>query len=812
MLGRKIRDDEYGSVYEARGPSGAAVEVRRIRPDVPPQALELLQRDIEALVVRAPAGIVRVYKLISHGAALWLVSERIEGETLRARLATQARQVHTVVDLICRAAEAVEAAHAHPEGPLIHGSITPASIVVRDDAGAIGVRVQGYGMRWLSDASEQSFADRRGVAGPWVHAAPEQLGVGEVDARADVYALASVLYEMLTGEPPFKAEPLRMVHLKRNEEPEGARIKNAQISPKLEQVLCRALRRDPAARTPSVRRLREELEPHRRRALRRRGAIGVICAMFAGGFALLRGELLAGCARDEAKPPPPTPDAPVPRLPQPEQDAAVTPDLDAGVRGSATIRVCGPSFAAIWPAILANGGALRTQPGSPFDAVNVDVEITPEDVGDKIFARLAGNQADVVLVSVDYFARRYREFQRSDDALVAFHLTGYSQGTLVLVADPTSSLRVDELLKREGKIATTRGTTSEFFARWLHLISSPIPGYGNTKPVLQLVEAATPAKAAELYDRKAVDAAVLWEPFVRAEWKGAQLISTADASNLIAGVLVARRSFLAKRKSDVQRLVCAWGTSAGSLQTQPSSVATVKSVLQTHMPGLAAHFESIVRHTRIATLEDNVAFLAPERHRAGPGNVGERLPAFTTLFVEAVRAWTQVRVQWGGGTVADPDPLDLPNASEMMTAEFLGCESRAAQVGDDRALPKDASQPTRLAAMQVWRPISFASGKAVLDDDGRTAIENLAETLIGVLGNAHIDIIGNTDDLVGSIPNEVLAVQRAGCVLDALVEAGVDRTRLRPLGNGDRKPLVPNTSPENRAINRRTEFHIRPIR
>jgi eukaryotic-like serine/threonine-protein kinase len=261
---------------------------------------------------------------------LFYVMPFIEGETLRQRMR---RESPLPVDEAVRTALGVAGAleYAHAQG-VVHRDLKPENILLH----AGQPLVADFGIAFAASNAGSSRVTRAGFhLGTPQYMAPEQMsGDGGVDARADVYALGAVLYEMLTGEPPHMASSAQAVLVKRrSERPTGVRVLRESVPLHVAHAVERALEILPADRFPSAaefagalatRPVESDRNGLRLRAGRRIRA-GLVLVILTVAVAAL---LLWPRARDAAEPAPPAsfftvapiPDAGIGRSP------ALTPD------------------------------------------------------------------------------------------------------------------------------------------------------------------------------------------------------------------------------------------------------------------------------------------------------------------------------------------------------------------------------------------------------------------------------------------------------------------------------------------------------
>ncbi|MBL3658573.1 PorP/SprF family type IX secretion system membrane protein [Fulvivirga sediminis] len=101
----------------------------------------------------------------------------------------------------------------------------------------------------------------------------------------------------------------------------------------------------------------------------------------------------------------------------------------------------------------------------------------------------------------------------------------------------------------------------------------------------------------------------------------------------------------------------------------------------------------------------------------------------------------------------------------------------------------------------------FGFNESELNTDAKKYLDELV-SLLKAHPNTYLEVIGHTDDIGSEDANEKIALQRASVVIDYLISKGIAQERLKATSKGDKDPLVPNTSDENRAKNRRVEFVI----
>ena len=198
-------------------------------------------------------GIAKVFDSGIHDGRRFVVMELVPGRTLREILVERGPlPAAEALDLAAQVADALDEAHRHN---IVHCDIKPQNVIVTP-AGA--AKLVDFGIaRAASVTSNPADHEIRGSA---AYVSPEQVSQGRVDGRSDVYSLGAVLYEMLTGRPPFQGQNVAAIISQRLVvDPPSPRSLVPSISPQLEGVLLAALARDPARRCPSAGTFRDAL-------------------------------------------------------------------------------------------------------------------------------------------------------------------------------------------------------------------------------------------------------------------------------------------------------------------------------------------------------------------------------------------------------------------------------------------------------------------------------------------------------------------------------------------------------------------------
>ncbi len=256
-----------GEVYRAKDPRlGREVAIKVLPASFSQDAdrLKRFEQEARAAGVINHPNITAVYDLGSHGGAPYIVTELLEGETLRSRLSSGPLPVRKAIDYAVQIARGLAAAH---EKGIVHRDLKPENLFLTKDG---RVKILDFGLAKLkSEKDGEQQTDLKTVSGtePGVvlgtmgYMSPEQVRGKVADRRSDLFSFGTILYEMLSGQRAFRGDTATdTITAILSKEPPDLTQTNTDIHPGLERIVRHCLEKNPEERFESARDLAFDLE------------------------------------------------------------------------------------------------------------------------------------------------------------------------------------------------------------------------------------------------------------------------------------------------------------------------------------------------------------------------------------------------------------------------------------------------------------------------------------------------------------------------------------------------------------------------
>jgi len=447
-----------------------------------------------------------------------------------------------------------------------------------------------------------------------------------------------------------------------------------------------------------------------------------------------------------------------------------------------------------WPGhmpLLVGAGGLKTQPASIAAAEGLNLEIQfIEDAPSKNEALRKGD-VDFVWQTVDELPISLGMYRSAGVDVRAFIQIDWSRGGDACIA-AKDVLTVENVYGRKSAMLmfSPDHTVFEFMVNNSRLTHEQVTEVRHaTKFSLD-----DPTFARTLFKQGKVDVACLWEPDVTLaleERPGShRLFSTADATELVADVLVARQDFLVSEPELAAKLARVWFKSVEHANLDRPAAANLIATVASRFRDELGYDKTLraLSWARWTELSDNVRFFG----------LDGSAPAFDRVYNQADSIW----IGYPEAAIKDRfAPAVLKNDAAVRSV-WVAAGKPAARSREDFN-PAIANRGAALFTKPV--SINFPSNGTQLSAEALAVVNQQILPQLEIAGGMSVRVEGNTDGVGERIANQILSEKRAAAIVEYLIVRGVPRTRLVARGNGSGKPVALNSSPEGRAQNRRTD-------
>ena len=404
------------------------------------------------------------------------------------------------------------------------------------------------------------------------------------------------------------------------------------------------------------------------------------------------------------------------------------------------------------------------------------------------------NEVDLLWATIDAFPTESGALTQFDP--VVLFQADWSRGGDAIIARRGINSVAD--LKGK-KVAVAELTPSHSFLIWM------LQAAGMTQDDIEIIPQQSAIDAAAIFKTQQVDAAVVWSPddiIAVNDVPGSRVLeSTRNASNIIADVFFAKRSFVNANRDRLQQLYEGWMKGASEINSSASARKKAATILGREFTERGTTLsteeaDEMIGNVRLVTHGDNKNFFGLNRNYKGV--TGEDLYArMSGVYYDLGHTGDKMPPAWRN--------INFPS---LVAATTLTSPEHFAEEAKEFATVTKADE-TKAAIATKRVSITFRSGEFTLDENSKYIIDKEMVPIANAFSNVRIRIEGNTDSDGSRTSNIALSKKRARSVADYLIsEYNMPRNRFVVVGNGPDKPIANNNTADGKAKNRRTDFEL----
>lgn len=445
-----------------------------------------------------------------------------------------------------------------------------------------------------------------------------------------------------------------------------------------------------------------------------------------------------------------------------------------------------------WKEIIDSNGGLTTQPGSIYDKLGINVNISIiNDATQSSNALISGN-LDAAGYTVNRTAFLSNKFSEAGVDVVMPYITNFSNGGDGIIAK-SSITSVTDLVN--AKIGVPQFSEAHSLVVWF-VNQSDLTEEEKQQIISNLIFFETPDEAAKAFFAGQIDVAATWEPYLTQAQNMSDahiLFSTASSSSLIMDGILFNKEFVDKYPEVVTAFIDGALQGADLYETDMTSIKKVMPMFSTSSDeDIIANCQS----AKLMTYADNMNVLNGTAK---------------SIYTSMCDVWSSVGENVNKDIVDNifDDTLMSTLASKYDQNDVTETDANVTITEENKQEAIDAE-----ALLQKSATVNFIVSTAKFTDAAE-ATQTLDEfiDIAKVLDGTIIEIAGNTDPNPDIDPddtaNKMLSQQRAETVKQYFILNGISPDRIVVVGNGSSNPVVDNDTPEHRAMNRRTDVSFK---